>query len=209
MSLAWYEHMTYRVLTMFRGSLITLIFDKTLRLSASAVSDAEAITLMSADIDRIGLCMRIIHDSYASIVELALSLWFLYRFLGIAVVPPTVFIVRKYNPTPNNSCREAKSANLLLVCLAVGIPIATAAGNAQVPWLESIEKRLAVTAKTLGTMKAVRMAGLTDTIHAIISSLRTKEIRASRLFRLLSVLETGAGESHHPHTHYPSALVWL
>lgn len=171
MCLAWYEHMTYRVLTMFRGSLITLIFGKTLRLSASSVKDAEAITLMSADIDRIGLCMQILHDAYASLVELALSLWFLSRFLGMAVVPPTVFIA---------------------LCLVIGIPIATAAGNAQVPWLEAIEQRLAVTSKTLGTMKAIRMAGLTNTIHKIISSLRTKEIRASRLFRLLSVLETGA-----------------
>ncbi|KAK2608934.1 hypothetical protein QQS21_002510 [Conoideocrella luteorostrata] len=167
MSLAWYEHMTYRVLTMFRGSLITLIFGKTLRLSASAVKDAEAITLMSADIDRIGLCMEIIHDSYSSVVEITLSLWFLYRFLGIAVVPPTLFIV-------------------------VGIPIAAAAGDAQVPWLEAIEERLAVTSQALGTMKAIRMAGLTDTVHAIVSGLRMKEVRASRLFRLLSVLKTGA-----------------
>ncbi|KHO01327.1 ABC transporter [Metarhizium album ARSEF 1941] len=95
LSLAWYEHMTYRVLTMFRGSLITMIFDKTLRLSASAVHDAEAITLMSADIDRIGLCMQILHDAYASLVELALSLLLLYRLLGVAVVPPTVFIIGK------------------------------------------------------------------------------------------------------------------
>lgn len=84
---------------MFRGSLTTLIFGKTLRLSASAVDNAEAITLMSADIDRIGLSMPILHDSYASLVELTLSLWFLYRLLGIAVVPPTAFIVGKYSPT--------------------------------------------------------------------------------------------------------------
>ncbi|KAH0593670.1 hypothetical protein MHUMG1_08420 [Metarhizium humberi] len=133
LSLAWYEHMTYRVLTMFRGSLITIIFGKTLRLSASAVHDAEAITLMSADVDRIGL-----------------------------------------------------------LCLSVGIPIASAAGNAQVPWLEAIEKRLAVTSKMLGTMKAIRMAGLTRAIHGIVSNLRIKEIRSSRAFRLLSVLQTGA-----------------
>ncbi|KAG6008111.1 hypothetical protein E4U21_004993 [Claviceps maximensis] len=133
LSLAWYEHMTYRVLTMFRGSLISLIYDKTLRLSTVAVQDAEAITLVSADIDRIGLS-----------------------------------------------------------CLAVGIPLANATGNAQVPWLEAIEKRLAVTSRTLGTMKSIRMAGLTEPIYNIISSLRAKEVQASRLFRLLSVLQTGA-----------------
>lgn len=86
------------------------------------------------------------------------------------------------------------------MCLSVGIPIASAAGNAQVPWLEAIEKRLAVTSKMLGTMKAIRMAGLTRTIHAIVSNLRIKEIRSSRAFRLLSVLQTGAGESRRPYT---------
>lgn len=106
MSLAWYEHMTYRVLTMFRGSLITLIFGKTLRISASAIADAEAITLMSADIDRIGLCMRILHDAYASIAELALSLWFLYNLLGIAVVAPTLFVICTFKPLSNLSSRN-------------------------------------------------------------------------------------------------------
>ncbi|KAG6119070.1 hypothetical protein E4U13_007997 [Claviceps humidiphila] len=171
MSLTWYEHMTYRVITMFRGSLIHIIYGKTLRLDARAVLDAEAITLISADIDRISLGMQTMHDSYASVIELSLSLWLLSNLLGIAVVPPTIFIA---------------------LCLAVGIPIATAAGNAQVPWLEAIEKRLAVTSKTLGNMKAIRMTGLTDAIHKFISSLRTQEIQASRLFRLLSVLQTGA-----------------
>ncbi|KAK8064708.1 hypothetical protein PG994_007346 [Apiospora phragmitis] len=174
LSLTWYEHMTYRVLTQFRGSLVSLIYDKTLRLSASAVTDAEAITLMSADIDRIGLCMRILHDSYASVIEVVLSLCLLYRLLGIAVIPSTVFIS---------------------VCLSIGIPLASAAGNAQVPWLEAIEKRLAVTSKMLGGIKAIRMAGLTEKLHEIVTSLRRVEIRASRRFRLFSVCETGAANS--------------
>ncbi|KAG5930350.1 hypothetical protein E4U42_001865 [Claviceps africana] len=173
MSLALYEHMTYRVLTMFRGSLTTLIYEKTLRLNIMAIQDAEAITLVSADIDRIGLCMQVLHDAYASLVELALSLWLLCRLLGIAIIPPALFIIGK-------------------LCLSIGIPISSAAGNAQVPWLEAIEKRLAVTTKTLGSMKSIRMAGLTDTIQELISTLRAKEIRASRFFRLLSVLQTGA-----------------
>ncbi|KAG6028095.1 hypothetical protein E4U19_001674 [Claviceps sp. Clav32 group G5] len=179
MSLTWYEHMTYRVITMFRGSLINIIYGKTLRLSARAVLDAEAITLISADIDRISLGMQTMHDSYASVVELSLSLWLLTKLLGIAVVPPTVFIA---------------------LCLAFGIPIATAAGNAQVPWLEAIEKRLAVTSKALGNMKAIRMTGLTDAIHKFVSNLRAQEIQASRLFRLLSVLQTGAAKSNDTET---------
>lgn len=194
MSLTWYEHMTYRVITMFRGSLINIIYGKTLRLDARAVLDAEAITLTSADIDRISLGMQTMHDSYASVIELSLSLWLLSKLLGIAVVPPTIFIACKCSLFPIIRMPHDEAANSLTVCLAVGIPIATAAGNAQVPWLEAIEKRLAVTSKTLGNMKAIRMTGLTDAIHKFISSLRAQEIQASRLFRLLSVLQTGAGE---------------
>lgn len=78
---------------MFRGSLIALIFDKTLRISSSAISDAEAITLMSADIDRIGSNMQVMHETYASIIELALCLWLLYRLLGVAMAAPAVYII--------------------------------------------------------------------------------------------------------------------
>lgn len=80
------------------------------------------------------------------------------------------------------------------VCLGVGIPVAAAAGDAQVPWLEAIEKRLAVTSKMLGAMKAIKMTGLADAMHTIVTGLRTAEIHASRRFRLLSVCETGAGK---------------
>lgn len=100
MSLTWYEHMTYRVITMFRGSLIHIIYGKTLRLDARAVLDAEAITLISADIDRISLGMQTMHDSYASVIELSLSLWLLSNLLGIAVVPPTIFIACKCSLFP-------------------------------------------------------------------------------------------------------------
>jgi hypothetical protein len=88
-----YHHRTYRLLTIFRGSLVTLIFSKTLRINSFAISDAEAITLMSADIDRIGLSMPLLHEVYASFIEIALALWLLYRVLGIAIVAPIIWII--------------------------------------------------------------------------------------------------------------------
>jgi ATP-binding cassette subfamily C (CFTR/MRP) protein 1 len=81
------------MLTIFRGSLISLIYDKTLRINSSAISDAEAITLMSADIDRIGSSLPLLHESYASVLEVALALWLLYRLLGIAMVAAIVWII--------------------------------------------------------------------------------------------------------------------
>lgn len=76
----------------------------------------------------------------------------------------------------------------LLVCLILGLPIARAAGNAQTPWLEAIEVRLAATAKALGAMKAIKMTGLADIVSSKIASLRISEIRASRRHRILDIL---------------------
>ena len=94
LSYAVYQHKTYRLLTLFRGSLVTFIFGKTLRIDSTVIADAEAITLMSADIDRIGSSMPIIHEMYASLIEAALALWLLYRLLGVAVVAPIGWIIR-------------------------------------------------------------------------------------------------------------------
>ncbi|POR38791.1 Canalicular multispecific organic anion transporter 2 [Tolypocladium paradoxum] len=168
LSLAYavYQHKTYRLLTLFRGSLVTLIFGKTLRIDSSVIADAEAITLMSADIDRIGSSMPIIHEMYASFIEAGLALWLLYRLLGVAVVAPIVWII---------------------VCLVLGLPLAKAAGNAQTPWLEAIEDRLEATAKALGSMKAIKMTGLADIVSSKIANLRLSEIRASRRHRILNI----------------------
>jgi ABC-type multidrug transport system fused ATPase/permease subunit len=172
-ALSWtlYEHRVYRSITVFRGSLITLIFGKTLSLGTTNASGADAITLMSADIGRIEDSMRHMHEFYASFIDTAVSLWLLFRLLGFSMLGPAAWVI---------------------VCLFLGAPIATAAGNAQVPWLESIEERLAVTTKMLGFMKPVKMTGMTEKMSAIIANLRQLEIRRSRLFRMLIVLEIGA-----------------
>lgn len=98
-SYAVYQHKTYRLLTLYRGSLVTMIFGKTLRIDASSISEAEAITLMSADIDRIGSSMSLIHELYASAIELGIALWLLYRLLGIAIFAPIVWVICKSNQT--------------------------------------------------------------------------------------------------------------
>lgn len=92
-SLTLYEHKAYRTLSKFRGSLINMIYEKTLRLSSSSTSDAEAITLISADIDRLGIAAQDIHELYASTLEVGLCLWLLYVYLGVAAAAVAGFNV--------------------------------------------------------------------------------------------------------------------
>lgn len=75
----------------------------------------------------------------------------------------------------------------LIVCLALSVPVATAAGKAQVPWLDVIETRLTETANTLGNIKLIRMTGLTDGVSSVLRTLRISEIAAARRYRILNV----------------------
>lgn len=62
------------------------------------------------------------------------------------------------------------------VSLIIGVPLAVAAGNAQIPWLEAIEERLAATSKALCAVKAIKMTGLSEIVSSKIASLRISEI---------------------------------
>ncbi|KAJ5885116.1 hypothetical protein N7495_009626 [Penicillium taxi] len=166
-SFAAYEHQTNRIITMVRGSLVTLIFDKTLRMSTSVVSDSTASTLMSNDIERIASGLRETHEVYASIIEVTLALWLLARLLNMAMIASTIFV---------------------FLCLLAGVPLGVACGDSQGVWLEAVEDRVAVIAKVLGVMKNVKMTGLTETISTSLRNLRSAEIEASFQFRLYETL---------------------
>lgn len=79
-------------------------------------------------------------------------------------------------------------ANSAAVVVIVSAPIATAAGNAQNPWLEAIEERLASTVQALGSVKAIKATGLTQHVHSVITALRIAEIAKSRRYRILDAL---------------------
>lgn len=83
------------------------MFNKTLKMDVANITDAEAITLMSADIDRIGHSLPLIHELYASVIDIAIALWLLYGRLGVAMVAPIIWIICKLK-------KEASSGQLHL-----------------------------------------------------------------------------------------------
>ncbi|OJJ44494.1 hypothetical protein ASPZODRAFT_135308 [Penicilliopsis zonata CBS 506.65] len=166
-SLTLYEHKVYRTLTKFRGSLVTLIYEKALLLnSLSGAWTAESITLMSADIDRLGLCAQDVHELYASTLDVALCIWLLYIYLGVGA---------------------AAAAGFNAICLFASFPVATVAGKAQVPWLDAIEARLTATAQALGNIKPIRMTGLAAGVSSTLRCLRAMEISAARRYRICNI----------------------
>jgi hypothetical protein len=64
----------------------------------------------------------------------------------------------------------------------------------QAAWLEAIEKRISVTSQMLGSIKGVKMCGLTDVLSTRIHTLRNDELRISGKFRRLLIWNMVLGE---------------
>ncbi|KAJ5533778.1 ABC transporter integral membrane type 1 [Penicillium freii] len=161
-SKAVYWRQTYRTLTMMRSGLISMIYDQTIDMTAADLTDSAAITLMGTDVERIVSNLKNMHEAWASIIEVGIAIWLLERELGVACFIP------------------------LVISLAM-VPVSSRSGQAQKQWIERVQKRLAVTANTLGNMKAVQMLGLGDFILPLVSHLREIEVKTSVAFRKLLI----------------------
>jgi ATP-binding cassette subfamily C (CFTR/MRP) protein 1 len=63
----------------------------------------------------------------------------------------------------------------------------------QALWLEAIERRVAVTSAMLGSMKGVKMCGLTQHLMTKIQDMRLEELAISEKFRKLLIWNMGLG----------------
>jgi ATP-binding cassette, subfamily C (CFTR/MRP), member 1 len=90
---AWHKHMSYQLVTMYRGGLVSLIFKKTLKLKTTSIKDSAPVTLMTADVETIVAAGASVHDMWANMLELPVGIYLLYRQVGkpsLLVLVPTV-----------------------------------------------------------------------------------------------------------------------
>ncbi|KAK6086716.1 hypothetical protein SCUP234_02236 [Seiridium cupressi] len=156
-------YLSIALVTMIRGGLVAMIFDKTMRLDYSMAKDSEAITLMSADIEGIEPGVELIHEIWASVVELGIGLYLLQRQIGTAcffVVIPAIV------------------ASILTSRLI------RAMGPARMLWSKEIQKRVAEASRMLSQIKSLKVTGLASYTADAIQNLRVKELVLSRKFRL-------------------------
>src|SRR5437763_11036482 len=74
-----------------------------------------------------------------------------------------------------------------LVCFLGSIHLSRFMGEGKKIWNQAVQKRVGVTSSIFGSMKAVKLMGLTDSISEDIQFLRTKELDLSEKFRALIV----------------------
>ncbi|KAF5538149.1 Canalicular multispecific organic anion transporter 2 [Fusarium phyllophilum] len=157
---AWHKHMSYQLVTMYRGGLVSLIFKKTLKLKTASIKDSAPVTLMTADVETIVAAGASVHDTWANMLELPVGIYLLYR--------------------------QVDQANNQVTTILSGI-ISPAMEPATVKWNEAVQKRVGETSSMLNQMKGIKMMGLTDFFLKMVQGLRVKELKVSAKFRWLLV----------------------
>ncbi|KAK1754461.1 P-loop containing nucleoside triphosphate hydrolase protein [Echria macrotheca] len=165
-STAMAQHWTFRMVARIQAGLVDLIYHHTLDILPTAVEEADAVTLMSADVERITTGLRTFPELWANTIEIAVAIRLLQWKLDLGVLGPSFVVI---------------------VCTGLAIWVATGAAAAQKAWMDKIQSRVAATASMLGVMKAVKMTGLTGRLGKRIGDLREDEIKASFVFRLVLV----------------------
>ncbi|CVK96796.1 related to multidrug resistance-associated protein [Fusarium mangiferae] len=163
---AWHKHMSYQLVTMYRGGLVSLIFKKTLKLKTASIKDSAPVTLMTADVETIVAAGASVHDMWANMLELPVGIYLLYRQVGkpsLLVLVPTV-----------------------ITTILSGV-ISPAMEPATVKWNEAVQKRVGETSSMLNQMKGIKMMGLTDFFLKLVQDLRVQELKVSAKFRWLLV----------------------
>ncbi|KAK1675557.1 P-loop containing nucleoside triphosphate hydrolase protein [Colletotrichum godetiae] len=130
----------------------------------TGAEEAAAVTLMSTDIERIVNGMSKIHESWSTLLQMAVALALLYRQLGVVFIVPLV---------------------LFLICAFGAGALSGSAGAFQASWMAAIQKRVAVTSSVLGAPKGVKLSGFTDKMFHIIQDLHLREIASAAKFRTM------------------------
>jgi ATP-binding cassette subfamily C (CFTR/MRP) protein 1 len=71
--------------------------------------------------------------------------------------------------------------------MAATIGVAVFMGKAQAKWIQASQERVARTAATIGSIKWIKLSGLTDSAFSVIRLLRIHELKLSRRFRVLLI----------------------
>ncbi|KAM7216440.1 canalicular multispecific organic anion transporter 1 [Rhypophila decipiens] len=166
-SSAFYWYYQERAMYMARGVLGTAIYRKTTDAALSAADDKAALTLMSADVERIIRGCLHVHEFWANTIQVALASWLLSRQLGAAFAAPLIVVG---------------------VCTGVTTVLAKYAMPRQKIWMAKLQKRVSLTANVIGQMKHIKISGLSDPIDESVHQMRMDELEAGNTFRRIIIV---------------------
>ncbi|KAI3083954.1 hypothetical protein CBS147353_2098 [Aspergillus niger] len=167
---AWYAHASNRLALQIRNVLVDAIYSKLLRLPIAKADPGLITTLINVDMEHIIEGARVIHDLWAAVISVGVSLYMIYWKLGLAFLGPLLSTVV-----------------LTLLSTLYGDPI----GERQIKWLAATDRRVRSTMTLLSHYREVKMLGLAAQYMKELKRLRIVEVHLARKFRrVLSLIIT-------------------
>ncbi|KZL80509.1 abc transporter [Colletotrichum incanum] len=169
---ALYWYFQERLLCMIRAHLAAAVYRKTIQAKVSTTDNLAAVTLMSADIERVRMGLMEFHEFWANPIQAGLACWLLQKKLGASFAVPIVVVA---------------------LCVASSTVLMRYIGPRQLAWMQKIQKRIGHTANVIGNMKHLKISGLEGPVEDTINSLRLEELRVGGRFRWFLVILVGIG----------------
>lgn len=167
----FYWQLHYRLLVMVRGCLVYAVSWQTAKLNIQATQDPKAaVTLMSADVQRIMDGLRQFHDFWASTLQICIAVYLLQKQMGVACVVPIV---------------------MSLLCTAIAACMSAESNKRQVAWMEAVQARIGVTSAMLSSIEGVKMRGLIKVFADTIRNYRAGEIKRGNAWRRILLWTIG------------------
>lgn len=171
--MGWASHLSYRLMTMIRGQLTMVIYKKMLTLPMANANESAAMSLVGTDVQRIAETFReLLIEVVPCVLQLAIAVYLLYAQLGAVCVAPVL---------------------ITLLCTGLSVFCAGIITSRQRAWLQAVQKRINYTSEILGSMKSVKILGLTGQQTRNIQQLRDSEITTSKKYRRVQSLNISLG----------------
>ncbi|WYZ43992.1 hypothetical protein EsH8_VII_000428 [Colletotrichum jinshuiense] len=172
-STQWSGQLTNRLLTRIRGALIAIIYHNMLSLRAETGNSQAAVSLMSAEVERITVASQWCVAIVPNLIQVGFALRILSSQLGAIGVAPVV---------------------IALLSVSVSIKLGQLVPPRQRRWMQAIQKRVGITTEIMGSVKGIKMSGLTATVQDQIQGLRDFELDESKKFRKMQIANMLVGQ---------------
>ncbi|KAF2418454.1 P-loop containing nucleoside triphosphate hydrolase protein [Tothia fuscella] len=141
--------------------------DRTMNVQSTAYEDGQALNLMSTDVEKISATLEMIHETWAKLVEVMIGIILLAREIGSVWPTPLIMILL------GSRVSRYVAQNLRI---------------RQKNWNEATQNRVSVTNFILGSIKSVKVIGISSLIFDMVQNLRQQELRTAGKLRWMMFL---------------------
>ncbi|KAJ9475218.1 putative Metal resistance protein YCF1 (putative) [Pseudozyma hubeiensis] len=143
-----------------RRTLVSIIYQKSLRLnhdSAHSTGAGGATTLISADMERVCNGLVLIHELWASLLQIGIALWLAYDQISYAFLVPVVMTV---------------------ISIGVTTYISNRMRSIVVRWTKAMQIRVKTVTNVMNNITSIKLSSRFSTVTRQLSMLRKAELAA-------------------------------